>query len=757
MSAGPGAHSAAARGSALTMAALAFGACAAFASTIGDVSPANALRFSLPWVPSLGANLDFSIDGLSLLFALLITGIGGFVALYAERYLRGHAHAPRLFVILIAFMIAMVGVVTADDIITLFVFWELTTVTSFLLVGFDHASEKARRSAWQALLVTGIGGLALLAGLLLLADAAGTMRISELITRGEVITNDPRYPAILVLILAGAFTKSAQFPFHFWLPNAMAAPTPVSAYLHSATMVKAGVYLLARLHPALGGTDLWMWTLTLVGATTAVWASIVAVRQTDLKLALAYTTVMALGTLTMFLGSDAKIAVAAAATFLVVHALYKCALFLIVGIIDHEAGTRDITRLGGLARAMPVTAAAALAAALSMAGFPPFLGFIGKELKYEGALAVASEPVLVATAAVAANALMVAVAAMVAIRPFFRPAREAAVPSHDAPWPMLAGPVVLGGLGLLFGLLPPILADAVVQPAVSAILGEPETVKLALWHGINLPLALSVLTFAIGIACVVGATQLRAGVAAALSHLPSADRAYDAVMRGFSTAAASITMALQTGSLRWYLAVVFGTTAAAVSATLVIGGGVRLPDRLPDITVIQGFIVALVVLGALMPPLTRSRVAAVSGLGLTGSGIALLFLVHGAPDVAMTQLLVEIFFVVVLAVLILRLPRLDATARTPRLRRFGHGVLAAAFGTMMCLVTLAAGSGPLPRHVADFFAAASVPEAFGRNIVNVILVDFRALDTLGEITVVAAAALAAYALLRMRPKSEDRP
>lgn len=740
------------------MAALAFGGCSALASAIGDVSAGDILKLSLPWVPALGVNLEFSIDGLALLFALLITGIGGFVALYAERYLRGHAHAPRLFVILIAFMIAMVGLVTADNVITLFVFWELTTITSFLLVGFDHESEKARRSAWQALLVTGAGGLALLAGLLLLADVAGTMRISEMITVGGVITSDPLYPAILALILAGAFTKSAQVPFHFWLPNAMAAPTPVSAYLHSATMVKAGIYLLARFHPALGGTDLWMWTLTLVGAVTAVWAAIVAVRQTDLKLALAYTTVMALGTLTMFLGSSAKIAIAAAITFLVVHALYKCALFLIVGIIDHEVGTRDVTRLGGLARAMPVTAAAALAAALSMAGFPPFLGFIGKELKYEGALAVASEPLLVAAAAVAANALMVAVAAMVAIRPFFGPVRAAAVPSHDAPWPMLAGPLVLGGLGLLFGLLPPILADAVVQPAVSAILGGPETVKLALWHGTNLPLALSVLTLAIGMACVFVGPQLRTGIAALLSYLPTtADRAYDAVMRGFAAATASITMAVQTGSLRWYLAVIFATTTAAVSATLVAGGGVRLPDRLPDISVIQALIVALVALGALLPPLTRSRVTAVSGLGLTGSGIALLFLVHGAPDVAMTQLLVEIFFVIVLAVLILRLPRLDATARTPRTRRLAHGVLAAAFGAMMSLLTLATIDAPLPRHVTAFFEASSVAEAFGRNIVNVILVDFRALDTLGEIVVVAAAALAAYALLRMRPKSGGRP
>ena len=407
-----------------------------FAACLPTIAAGNTIRLVYDWVPALGINLSFFIDGLSLTFALLISGIGAIVTLYSSAYLAGHHHLGRFMLYLLMFMASMLGLVLADNIITLFVFWELTSVTSYLLIGFNHTSAESRRSALQALLVTGAGGLALLAGLILLGFASGTYELSEIIAQGGTLQSHALYTPILILVLIGAFTKSAQMPFHFWLPNAMAAPTPVSAYLHSATMVKAGIYLLARLHPTLSGTDTWIWTLTIFGAVTAVVASVMALRQTDLKLALAYTTVMALGTLTMFLGSEATVAVAAAMTFLIVHSLYKAAMFLIVGIIDHEAGTRDVAKLRGLAVAMPITAAAAAAAGLSMAGFPPFLGFIGKELKYEGALAIASEPVFAATAVVIANALMVAVSGIIAFRPFScsRPSRRSLAARKLSSW-----------------------------------------------------------------------------------------------------------------------------------------------------------------------------------------------------------------------------------------------------------------------------------------------------------------------------------
>ena len=721
-----------------------------FAGQVPAIAGGEPLRLSVDWVPSLEVRLSFLLDGLSLTFALLISGIGAFVLLYSGAYLGGHPQLGRYYLYLLSFMAAMLGLVLADNLITLFVFWELTTLTSYLLVGFDHASAKARRAALQALLVTGAGGLALLAGLILLGVAAGSFEISEIVASGDLLREHSLYLPILVLVLLGAFTKSAQVPFHFWLPNAMAAPTPVSAYLHSATMVKAGIYLLARLHPALSGTEAWIWSLTVFGAVTAVWASVLALRQTDLKLVLAYTTVMALGTLTMFLGAEATVAVAAAMTFLIVHSFYKAALFLIVGIVDHRAGTRELGRLGGLARAMPVTAAAAALAALSMAGFPPFLGFIGKELKYEGALAIASEPLLVASAAVLANALMVAVAAIVALRPFFGPRPAMPKPPREASLRMWIGPLFLAVLGLSFGLAPSLLADLFVQPGVTAILGRPEEVKLALWHGINLPLMLSLLTFALGVGIYAVHQRLRAALAAAEAWLPlTADRAWDRLLDGLKTLAAVQTRVLQNGRLTNYLLVVFVTLALALAGSfLVFRDALQLPATAPALLPREWGLLGLIAAGALLAAGTRSRLAAISALGVVGVGIALLFVSFGAPDLAITQLLVETLVVILLAVLMVRLPGFGAVASGGAWARRRDAAVALALGAVVTAVLLAVVAAPFDRDVTAFFEAASLPEAFGRNIVNVILVDFRALDTFGEVAVVMVAALSAFALLR---------
>ena len=440
---------------------------ALFALVLPRVEAGEVLPWSMPWLPSLGVAFAVAIDGLSLTFSLLISGIGALVLLYSNTYLAGHPQWWRFALFLTAFMLSMLGLVLADDLISLFVFWELTTITSYLLIGFGHETETGRRSALQALFVTGAGALAMLAGLILLGNAAGTFRISEIVLMGEALRADPMYLPILILVLAGAFTKSAQFPLHFWLPNAMAAPTPVSAFLHSATMVKGGVYLMARLHPALSGTEAWLWTLTLFGGFTAVFASVLALRQTDLKQALAYTTLMALGTLTMTLAQPGAYAVTAFATFLVAHSLYKASLFLMVGCIDHGTGTREADRLGGLARAMPVTALAAALAALSMAGLPPLIGFISKELQYAGAVEAEGPRLAIVGAALAANALMFAVAGTVALRPFFGRASGEAPPvrPHEAPWQMLAGPLLLAAAGLAFGLAPWLIQDRVIAPS----------------------------------------------------------------------------------------------------------------------------------------------------------------------------------------------------------------------------------------------------------------------------------------------------
>lgn len=726
------------------------------ANLLPTVAVGEAVRVGVPWVPSIGINFSFLIDGLSLTFGLLISFICIVILTYSSAYLAGHAHFRRFFLYLSLFMCGMLGLVLADNLITLFVFWEVTTITSYLLIGYDHTSPKARRSALQALLVTGAGGLVLLAGFILLGNAAGSFELSEIIASGDLIRAHPHYAGILVLILVGAFTKSAQVPFHFWLPNAMAAPTPVSAFLHSATMVKAGVYLLARMHPTLSGTDLWIWTLTIFGAATAIFASLLAIRQTDLKMMLAYTTVMALGTLTMFLGAEATVAVAAAVTFLIVHSLYKAALFLVVGNIDYSTGTRDIRQLGGLARVMPITVFIAGASALSMAGFPPFLGFIGKELKYEGALAIASEPALVASTAVIANALMVGVAGIVALQPFFGDRTATPKVPAEVPFRMWVGPLLLAVMGLAFGVAPALVADTLVQPGVAAILGRPETVQLALWHGINVPLVLSMMTFLLGIAIYAGHWRLRERLVAIFEQLPiNGDKAYDRCLQGLRWVAAVQTDWLQGGLLRRYIAVVFTVLTLSVGTTLVLRDALILPSAWPDLALVEWGVAALVLAGTVAVVFAASRLAAMAALGTVGIGVALLFLLFGAPDVAITQLLVESLVVILVAVALLRLPRLNTVAQTSRWGRRRDAVLALGTGAVVALVLMAVTQAPFDRTLTAFFEENSVPAAFGRNIVNVILVDFRALDTFGEIAVVVIAALAAYAVLKARPRPEN--
>ena len=729
---------------------IAAGLFAVFARAIPQVAAGETLRFVWDWVPSLGISLSFLVDGLSLTFALLISGIGALVFLYASKYLQGHDHFARFMMFIVAFMGSMLGVVLADNLLTLFVFWELTTVTSYLLIGFDHREPKSRRNALQALLLTGTGGLALLAGFILIGAIGGTFELSELRAQGTLLQDHALYLPILLLVLAGTFTKSAQVPLHFWLPNAMAAPTPVSAYLHSATMVKAGVYLMARMHPNLGGTEAWLWILGSFGAATALFASILALKQTDLKQALAYTTLMALGTLTLFLATDVPYAITAAMTFLVVHSLYKAALFLVVGIIDHGTGTRDVYKLGGLARHMPATTFAAGLAALSMAGLPPFIGFIGKEIKYAGALAVSSEPNPFIIALILSNALMLAVAAIVSFSPFWRRRHLAeSLHPHEAPWQMLAGPLILACGGAVFGIYPDLLAVTLVNPGVAAIIGpDAKPAELKLWAGINLPLLLSVVTIALGTLFYIYRQRLRDALARVFARVPSLDNGWDHLLAGLKTFAAWQTGLIQTGVLRTYLFVTFLTLLAGLALTMAFKTELAAPIAWPELEVKHWVVIALIVSGALLTLTTSSRTAAICGLGAVGIGVALIFIISGAPDVAITQLLVETLVVVLFAVAALKLPFLDPDGR--KVHRPLHALLAIAIGASVTVLMLMVTAGPIDRRLTTFFEEASWPEAFGRNIVNVILVDFRALDTFGEIAVVLIAALGAYALLKGR-------
>jgi multicomponent Na+:H+ antiporter subunit A len=730
---------------AAAVAALAFGL---FATAVPGVAGGEAATAPFWAVPSLGVAGGLSLDGLSLLFSLLITGIGALVFLYAGLYLRGDPRLNRFAAILLLFMTAMLGAVASDDVVTLFVFWELTSLASFFLVGFDHERPGARRAALQALLVTGGGGLALLAGLVLVAGAAGTTSISGILAAREAVLAAPTAEAAMMLVILGCFTKSAQVPFHFWLPNAMAAPTPVSAYLHSATMVKLGVYLLARLNPVYLDHGLWQGTLTWFGLATALTGAVLALRETDLKRVLAYTTVTALGTLVMLVGIPPDVSATAAVVFLLVHALYKAALFLVAGIVDHETGTRDASALGGLARAMPATAVAATLAALSMAGLPPFVGFVAKELVYEAKLQAGDGAAVLVAGGFLVNAAMVAVAAVLSFRLFLGRRRPTPRPAHDPGRAMMAGPIVLGALGLVAGAAPGLFGPWLVNPAASALLGQPVGGRLALWHGLTPLLGLSALTVLAGVCLYLAWGRLGPALRAfAPLYRLGPTALYDRAVAGLVPAAARATRAIQHGDLRGYLRTLFLTASLGVLATLALRGGFAfpaLPPGWPDPRILPAVVLAL---GAVAAVLSPSLMAAVMATGLVGFATAVLFMVNGAPDLAFTQFAVETLFVAILAAALVRLPIRARAARAPRDRRVDAAVAASA-GAAVALLLLAVLASPFDPRLSDWFGAESVPAAHGRNVVNVILVDFRALDTLGEITVLALAAFSVVAVLR---------
>jgi multicomponent Na+:H+ antiporter subunit A len=470
-----------------------------FLTFVSPLAAGEVFLLSYTWVPSLGVNLSFYLDGLSLLFALLITGIGGLIILYASGYLAGHRHLGRFYMFILMFMASMLGVVLSNNIFTVFVFWELTSLSSYLLIGFEHERDEARKAALQALLVTGSAGLVMLAGFVLLGMIGGTTEISELFGRTDIIHSSPLYLPALLLILVGAFAKSAQFPFHFWLPGAMEAPSPVSAYLHSATMVKAGIYLLARLTPVLGGTQPWLYIVSGVGLVTLLLGAFLALYHTNLKRILAYSTISSLGTIVLLLGIGASGAIKAAVVFLLAHALYKGALFMVAGAIYHETGTQDVEALGGLRKHMPILTVVTVLAVISLSGLGPVLSFIGKELLFEAVLEEHRFWIIFTSAAVLGSAVSVAVAFILTIRPFFGPFKETSKKPHDAPLSLWLGPGILALLGIAIGLFPIWISGNLIAPAVISIIQAPISVVLALFHGFNLALLLSGLAILLGI------------------------------------------------------------------------------------------------------------------------------------------------------------------------------------------------------------------------------------------------------------------
>ena len=723
------------------------GAFAWFVSCIPVVAGGDVVTASISWVPALGIDVAMRLDGLSLLFALLITGIGALIVLYAGAYLSDHHHLGRFYAYLLLFMMAMLGLVLADDMIALFVFWELTSIASYLLIAFQHERAVSRRAALQAVLITGGGGLALLAGLVLLGIAGEGWRFSNLDV--AAVESHASYYAIMVLVLLGCFTKSAQVPFHLWLPNAMNAPTPVSAYLHSATMVKAGVYLLARLNPTLGGEMGWSTILVVVGATTAIVGAVLAIRQTDLKRLLAYTTVAVLGQLTMLIGTNTTYGLQAFVLYLLAHSLYKGALFMAVGAVDHSTGTRELSKLGGLIRFMPLTGAAVALAAFSNAGLPPFFGFIAKEFAYAGLIQMGIMGWAVIAAMVLTNALLLAAAGLVFIRTFLGPRGHYPREPHEVSVPMWLGPMFLAIGGFVLGAWHHWPETWLVNAAVQVISRGAVDVNLYLWGGVTPAVIASLVTISLGVIFYSFRYQVRRHLALWRGFwIVSGDLVWDRLLKRLFRFAAALASNWQHGSLRLHLTLLSVVFTAAVFLGLVpdgrslLIGGEYTPLNVPAMV---GCLLALAGAGA--AAVMRGRLALVAALGASGLGLALFFLSANAPDVATTQLMVETLTVVFLALVLRSMPAIPGVSAEGRLSRVSHVLVSVFFGIAVTVVLLVAVNLPLPGNIAAWYMENSYPGGHGGNVVNVILVDFRAFDTLGEIVVIALSGLAAATLL----------
>jgi len=736
------------------------------------VASGDPVRWSVAWLPTLGVNFTLRLDGLAWLFAVMVQGIGALVVLYARYYMSAQDPVPRFFAFLLAFMGAMTGMVMAGDLIQLAAFWELTSLFSFLLIGYWHHNAAARDGARMALTVTAAGGLCLLAGVVVLGRIAGSFDLDVVLASGDVIKNSPWYLTALILILAGALTKSAQFPFHFWLPRAMAAPTPVSAYLHSATMVKAGVFLLIRFWPVLAGTDAWYVIVGSAGMATLLFGAWCAVFQNDLKGLLAYSTISHLGLITLLLGLGSPLAAVAAIFHTVNHATFKASLFMAAGVIDHETGTRDMRKLSGLRRSMPVTAALAIVAAAAMAGVPLLNGFISKEMFLAEAVANSSGrhlnlalPVL----ATVASLLSVLYSVRFIHQTFFGP-EPVDLPKepHEPPRWMRFPIEVLVGLCILVGVLPNLTIGPILAVAVRSVLGdEVPYYSLALWHGFNLPLLMS------AIALIGGVTAYRIfGRGINASQKPwlvgrfNGARAYDRVMRIFHRIAAWIVRRLGASRQQARLRAIILT---CLLAALLASGMAGLGFEQAGVTLQRpglGFTLLWLIGGgcavAAAWQAKYQRLAAVVLVGGAGLVSCLTFVWFSAPDLATTQMLVEIVTTVLLLLGLRWLPKRLPGLATPkqearaRRRRLTDLAIAAAAGAGVAVVAFAVMTRPADSPLARYFLDHAYSEGGGRNVVNVLLVDFRAFDTLGEITVLGIVGLTIWALLRrFRPAADS--
>ncbi|MFN3938204.1 MAG: monovalent cation/H+ antiporter subunit A [Gemmobacter sp.] len=702
----------------------------------------------IEWLPGLGLNANFFLDGLGLLFAGLILGIGLLIILYARFYLSKSDPMGQFYTYLMLFQGAMVGIVLSDNILLLLVFWELTSLSSFLLIGYWKHLPEGRQGARMALAVTGMGGLAMIGGMLILGNIVGSYDLSVILKEGDAIRASEWYLPALLLILAGCFTKSAQFPFHFWLPHAMAAPTPVSAYLHSATMVKAGLFLMARMWPALAGTPEWFYIVATTGLITMVLGAVIAVFKDDLKALLAFSTVSHLGLITMLLGLNSWAGVVVAVFHIINHATFKAALFMSAGIVDHEAHTRDIRRLGGLRTLMPITFTIVTLAALSMAGIPPLNGFLSKEMMLEQVVETPwmDNAWLMAAVATVGALFSVAYSFRLIAHVFLGPVRDdyPAKP-HDPGFGLWAAPALLAGLVVLIGLMPMTMVGELVRVTATAVIGAEPYVNIYHWHGFVPALFLSV--FAVGGGLVILGLHRPLARGWDAAPRPEAKVIFDGIVEPLAALSRRVTDSLHDGALSKYLALFMVTVVGAGTLAFLEGGhaqGTRLLTPVAELPVVGWLL--LVTCSLALVVTHRRRLVSLVLIGVVGLMVSLGFVYLSAPDLALTQLSVEVVTIILLLLALNFLPkRTPVESSTGRRMRDMVVAGAAGVGAAVLAFAMMMRDFAFPT-ISDFHLANSYTGGGGTNVVNVILVDFRGYDTLGEIIVLGIAALLIYAL-----------
>ncbi|WPN21369.1 monovalent cation/H+ antiporter subunit A [Pseudomonas marginalis] len=738
-----------------------------------QIADGGVIREEFMWLPSLGLNFVLRMDGFAWLFSMLVLGIGSLVALYARYYMSPDDPVPRFFAFFLAFMGAMLGLVISGNLIQIVFFWELTSLFSFLLIGYWHHRADARRGAYMALMVTGAGGLCLLAGVMLLGHIVGSYDLDQVLAAGDQIRAHSLYPVMLALVLIGALSKSAQFPFHFWLPHAMAAPTPVSAYLHSATMVKAGVFLLARLWPSLSGSEEWFWIVGGAGALTLLLGAYCAMFQNDLKGLLAYSTISHLGLITLLLGLNSPLAAVAAVFHILNHATFKASLFMAAGIIDHESGTRDIRKLSGLVKLIPFTATLAMVASASMAGVPLLNGFLSKEMFFAETVFITSTAwvefalPLIATIA---GTFSVAYALRFTVDVFFGPpATNLPHTPHEPPRWMRAPVELLVFTCLLVGIFPAQVVGSILAAAALPVVGGvlPEY-SLAIWHGWNAPMIMSLVAMSGGVVLyLLLRKQLKLGrfkyppIISYFNGKRGFERSLVVMMRGVRRIEKRIsTKRLQTQLFLLVLVAVIGGMIPMLNSGLSWGDRPKIPGSIVFVTL---WVLAIAcALGAAWQA-KYHRLAALTMVSVCGLMTCITFVWFSAPDLALTQLVVEVVTTVLILLGLRWLPRrieevspLPNTLRKARIRRVRDFLLSTVVGGGMALLSYAMLTRQTPNDISSFYLSRALPEGGGSNVVNVMLVDFRGFDTLGEITVLGAVALTVYALLRrFRPSKES--